>query len=130
MKVKVLIAEDSKLFHKMIDASLSDELYEKRFVADGEQALETADQWKPDVLVLDMMMPVMSGYAALKKLREGEKASGASRKLPVVMLTGVSDKQSILDCGKLGIQGYLVKPFKPEDIADRIEAALHHAEGR
>lgn len=127
--VKVLVAEDSKVFRRMIDASLNEALYEKRFVPDGEKALEEIARWRPDVLLLDMMMPVMSGYAVLKKIREDEKSAGVKRILPVVMLTGVSDKQSILDCGKLGIHGYVVKPFKPEDIADRIEAALSHIPG-
>ncbi len=121
MKLKVLIAEDSRTFHKFIGASLSDDLYEKRFVTDGEEALREYREWKPDVVLLDIMMPAVSGFSVLKEIRKEEHYS--QNKTAVIMLTGMSDADSIKDCAKLGIQGYIVKPFKAPEIAQRVEEA-------
>ncbi len=124
MKLKVLIADDSKVSQIMIDEALSGDLYSKRAAVNGQEALDLYYKWQPDIILLDIMMPLVSGYAALKEIRRHEKSGNAKKKTAVIMLTALSDKESIVDCLKLGIQGYMVKPFRKEELCGRIEESL------
>lgn len=109
-KLKLLIAEDSKLMQYFYETELSAELYEQKIVSDGEQALEEYKRWRPDIIVLDMYMPVMNGYQALKTIRE----SYLDKATTIIMATSASEKSDIIACANLGIQGYMIKPFEPE----------------
>lgn len=124
-KIKVLVVDDSKVVQVMIKDYLSPELYSVREAYNGNDGLELFGMWGPDLIFLDIMMPGLSGYTVLKEIRKKEKADPQMKKTPVIMVTGLSDKSDIVDCLKLGIQGYMVKPFKPEDIAQRMEKALN-----
>ncbi len=123
MKLKVLVADDSKVAQIMIGEGLSDDLYSKRTAVNGQEALDIYYKWQPDIVLLDIMMPLVSGYLVLKEIREYEKKEGTPKKTGVVMLTALSDKESITDCLRIGVQGYVVKPFKPGEIAQRVEEA-------
>jgi CheY-like chemotaxis protein len=123
MKLKVLIVDDSKVAVKVINEALNGAVYDKRVAVNGQEALELYRAWKPDVMFLDIMMPIVSGFAVLKEIRDGEKDNLNAKKTGVVMITALADKASITDCLKLGIQGYLVKPFPPEEVAARAEEA-------
>ena len=129
MKLKVLIADDSKVSQIMIDEALSDELYSKRPAVNGQEALDLYFKWRPDVILLDIMMPLVSGYAALKAIRQHEKTEKTQKKTVVIMLTALSDKESIVDCMKVGIQGYMVKPFNKEELCSRIDEGLKKTAG-
>lgn len=124
-KLKVLIAEDLKVYRMVYDRGLSDELFEKRFVTDGAEAVAAFTEWKPDIVVLDIIMPNMTGFQALKQIREFEPfrkagADGGGRTTVVIMATGLGTKEDILDCLKVGIHGYLVKPVDKDTICERI----------
>jgi len=125
-KLKVLVAEDNKSVQALYNLGLSDELYRKEFAANGEDALKLYDSWHPDVVIMDIMMPVLSGYNALKAIREKEKETGEH--VTVIMATAMTDKNDIMDCAKLGIEGYIVKPFKHRELAGKIES--YHANKR
>ncbi|MBI5178334.1 MAG: response regulator [Nitrospinae bacterium] len=129
MKLKVLIVDDSKVAVKVIHEALNGEIYEKRTAVNGEEALESYRNWKPDIIFLDIMMPIVSGFAVLKEIRDTEKNDLNAKKTAVVMITALADKASITDCLKLGIQGYLVKPFPPEEVATRAEEAFRKISG-
>ncbi len=129
MKLKVLIADDSKVSQIMIDEALSSELYSKRPAVNGQEALDLYYKWGPDVILLDIMMPLVSGYTALKEIRLHEKNEKKPKKTVVIMLTALSDKESIVDCMKLGIQGYMVKPFHKEELCSRIDEGLKKTAG-
>lgn len=111
-KLKLLIAEDSKPMQLFYRKELSDELFEKKIVPDGEQALEEYKAWRPDIVLLDMNMPVMNGYQTLKTIREGCRDKSTT----IIMVTSANEKDAVIACAKLGIQGYIVKPFKTEAI--------------
>lgn len=119
MKIKILIVDDSKVALTMYKEGLSDELYEKKFAHNGNEALLFYKSWDPDLIVLDIVMPEMTGYTVLKKIREMEKESG--RRTAIVMATALGDKSDIVDCIKIGIQGYIVKPFKQDELAHKLE---------
>lgn len=115
-KLKILIAEDDKVTQKLYEQSFPDKLFEVQIVSNGNAALETYQQWQPDIVVLDVFMPVVNGYKVLSEIRQecGDKSTS------VIMVTSASDKKDILACAKLGIQGYIVKPFITQKLAATI----------
>lgn len=123
--LKILIAEDAKVYRQVFDISLPGELFEKKFAADGEEAIAMFSDWKPDIVVLDIVMPKMSGYEALKRIREMEPfkktaAEGNGKVTVVIMATGLGTKEDIMDCLKIGIHGYLVKPMEKHTVQEKI----------
>ncbi len=119
-KMKILLVDDSKLVLDLYNLGLSDDLYEKKTATNGREALELYESWRPEMIVLDIVMPEVTGFTALKQIREMEKANG--RTTAIVMATALSDKSDIVDCARIGIQGYIIKPFKHTEIAARLEA--------
>ncbi len=107
-KLKVLIAEDSKLVQFFYEKELSKTMFEIQIAPDGEKALEAYESWKPDIVLLDLNMPIMNGYQVLKAIREDK----CDKTTTVIMVTSTSDKNEVVACAKLGIKGYIVKPFK------------------
>jgi len=112
----LLIVEDDKSVQALYDAGLSNEEFEKRFAGNGEDALNAYYAWKPDIILLDIMLPERSGYTVLKEIR----ISAHDKSTTIIMATSMSRKNDVLDCMKLGIQGYIVKPFKFKEIAGKV----------
>lgn len=71
---------------------------------------------KPDLIILDVSMPVMDGVTMLGKLKENPEL----KKIPVIMLTAESSHANVLEIAKIGVRDYLVKPFKKEEIIERV----------
>ena len=116
-KLKILIAEDEEVARQMLQIAFRDEeKYEIRLAADGEEALVAYKAWQPDILLLDIMMPHMNGFTALKAIRQTLKDTATT----VIMVSSVSDKQDIVACVKLGIQGYVLKPFEVKKLAETV----------
>ncbi len=115
-KLKTLIVEDSKPIQVIYAAGLSDSVFEKRFEKDGDQALEIYTTWQPDIIVLDIMIPGMSGYSLLKEIREARKDATTT----VVVASSISERDTVVDILKLGVQGYFVKPFTHKEIGHKI----------
>jgi DNA-binding response OmpR family regulator len=116
-KLKILIAEDEEVTRQLVQIAFKDgEQFEVRVVSDGEQALVAFKAWQPDIVLLDIMMPHMNGFTALKAIRQtlNDKAT------TVVMVSSVADKQDIVACVKLGIQGYVLKPFEVKNLAETV----------
>ena len=120
--MRVLIVEDDKILARTIEQCLSDK-YDIDKAYDGEEGVMYAEQAIYDVIILDVMMPIMNGYEVLQTLRKNKIFT------PVLMLTAkgtVSDKVQGL---KSGADDYLVKPFNREELLARIEAILRRATG-
>ena len=115
-KLKILIAEDELSLQKLYDKGLIRETFEKKFASTGVEALEIYEKWNPDIIILDIYMPLMTGYSVLKKIREEHGDTGTA----IIMCTAVHQGDHIKDCMKLGIQGYIVKPFKFKTIGTEI----------
>jgi two-component system response regulator ResD len=124
-EIKILLVDDDKSIHDLYDKGLENTIFTKRFAGNGKDALEIYHAWHPDVIVLDIMMPVMAGYAVLQEIRQkrGDKAT------MVIMATSSTDSQDIRDCITLGIQGYIIKPFKHNEISDTIFRYIQQDEG-
>ena len=115
-KLKILIAEDDDVTQKLYSIGFRDTNFELRFASNGEDALATYEAWQPDIIILDIIMPNMNGYRTLEIIRTTIKDITT----PVIMSSAVTDKKEILACAKLGIQGYIIKPFKAKEIAKTI----------
>jgi two-component system, OmpR family, response regulator ResD len=111
-KLKILLAEDDRKIRKLHDHYLKEEVFEKRFALDGEEALAIYSEWDPDIIVLDIMMPAVTGYTVLKTIREEQNDMSRC----IVMSTSLSSKSDILDCIRIGISGYLLKPLKWKEL--------------
>lgn len=119
-KLKILVAEDDKVTQKLYEQGLPDQLFERRIVSNGSEALTTYKEWQPDIVILDFLMPEVSGFRVLSEIREANEDKSTT----VIMVSSVSEKKEILACAKLGIQGYIVKPFITQNLATTIVG--HH----
>ena len=108
----ILIVDDTLIMRESLRRILLAMGYEHVIQTDNGRAamklIETSGQ-KIDLVFLDIVMPIMDGKATLKKIRETNKT------LPAIMLTSVADKDSIMECSKLGITGYVLKPINATD---------------
>ena len=120
MGKKIVLAEDDAHIARLIIFKLEREGYELLWAQDGEEALETIKKNKPDLILLDIMMPVMDGYEVLKKLKEDENL----KSIPVIMLTAKGQEQDVIKGFEYGVEDYIIKPFRPAELAARIKKAL------
>ena len=89
-------------------------------VNSGLRALRFLEKEKPDLILLDIRMTPKDGFETLREIRAMEDRAD----IPVIMLTGLEDKRSVMEGIKLGICDYILKPFTPEDLRERIQRAL------
>jgi CheY-like chemotaxis protein len=115
-KIKVLIVEDHKVTQKLFDNALQNDIFEKKVAENGLEALDHYREWKPDVILLDILLPVVSGYTILKEIRKKEKDASTA----IVITSSLISKEDIMDCVKLGIQGYLIKPINFKELSHKV----------
>lgn len=112
-KLKILIAEDDKDLLALYQKALPDHIFEKRLANDGKAAMDIYEQWRPDIVVLDILMPKKKGDTVLIEIREVVK----DRNTTVIISTSIDDIDEVKKCERYGIQGYIVKPFNYKRIA-------------
>ena len=120
MKPKILTVDDDNTCRLVVKTALCPFECEVLEAANGMQGLELAIRDRPDLILLDCEMPVMNGEEMLTSL----KADSALRSIPIIMLTAESARTNVLSIIKLGVQGYLVKPFKTEALLERVGQLL------
>ena len=106
-KIKVLIVEDDISIAELYDKYLPEEIFEKVMIASGEAALKIYRKFTPDLIVLDIILPGMSGQKVLEEIRE----KCGDNKTAIVMATSISKESYVQECLKHHIQGYILKPF-------------------
>lgn len=119
---RILVAEDDTSLRRLLEILLGTQGYEVRSVGDGADALEAIDEWTPDAMVCDVMMPRLSGLSVCRELRAREEFAS----LPIVLLTARcfdEDIQAVLDLG--GIT-FMNKPFNPTQLQEALQAMLPH----
>ena len=114
-KKRILAVDDTAIVLTRISNTLRDD-YEVITVNSGIRALKYLDQEKPDLILLDIQMAQKDGIQTLKEIRSMKDRED----IPVIMLTGVEDKDFVLASAKLGIRDYILKPFSSEDLLERI----------
>ena len=116
---KILVADDEADIRRLVRQTLIGH-YDVVEACDGEAAIDLALQARPDLILLDVMMPRVNGYEALRRLR----ASYATRSIPIIMLTAKNEKQDVLTGFEGGANDYLTKPYERGELLLRIENQL------
>jgi DNA-binding response OmpR family regulator len=124
-KQRILAVDDESDLLLIIKTALFSEGFEVATALNGFDALAMAQENPPDLIILDMMMPEMDGFEVLKRLRESPK----TEVVPVIMLTGVSERGKIRQALDSGIDYYIVKPFEFHDLISKVKVALGSSAG-
>ena len=120
--MNILIADDEPHIRELVRLYLSREGYELEFASDGREALDKALTLKPDLVVLDLMMPKLDGFEVTKGIRQHSD-------VPILMLT-VRREDPVKVAGlELGADDYLTKPFNPKELVARVKAILRRTDG-
>ena len=117
MPKKVLIVEDENNIAELLHLYLEKEGFETQVARDGGKAVELFRSFKPDLVLLDIMLPVLDGWSVLKKIR-------AEDKTPIIMLTAKGEVQDKVTGLEQGADDYVVKPFEMKEVLARIHAVL------
>jgi DNA-binding response OmpR family regulator len=117
---KILVAEDEKQIADMIAFKLTNGGHQVIRAEDGEQAVTLAARELPDLILLDAMMPGLSGFEVLRRL----KGDPALRAVPVIMVTAKGHERDVLSGLRGGAVDYVVKPFSLKELAARVDLAL------
>ncbi len=112
----ILIVDDDKDMLKMLRMFLADD-YQVTIVDSGKLALEYIVKHTPDLILLDYMMPLFDGPHVLEIIRKREE----SKKVPVLFLTSVTERDKIMQCLQFKPQGYLIKPISREELLQRVK---------
>jgi two-component system phosphate regulon response regulator PhoB len=120
MSAKVLVVEDEDALATLLDYNLSKEGYTVFLAPDGEEALLRVDEEAPDLVVLDWMLPKVSGIEVCRRLRAGAK----TRNLPIIMLTARGEETDRIRGLDTGADDYVVKPFSMSELTARVRAVL------
>ena len=125
-KAKILVVEDEEILLTALKEELETAGYEVFGAVDGQDGLDKVKSFKPDLILLDLVMPKMDGMQMLRKLKENND----SRDIPVVILTNLSDYERISEVLSLGAMDYLVKAnYKLEDLLEKVKAVLARKAG-
>ena len=121
MAISVLIIEDDKHIAELLQLYLSKEGYDVTVRNDGGQGLEAFHALNPDLVLLDLMMPVMDGWAVCKAIR-------AESQTPIIMLTAKAETEDKITGLRSGADDYITKPFEMREVLARIEAVLRRSD--
>ena len=121
MARNILVVEDDRNISDLIQMYLVKEGFEVRIAADGGKAIAEFQKSAPDLILLDIMLPVMDGWAVCAKIRE-------TSKVPIIMLTAKSEVFDRIQGLEMGADDYLVKPFEMKELLARINAVLRRTE--
>ncbi|MEO6143367.1 MAG: response regulator transcription factor [Dermatophilaceae bacterium] len=122
MVARVLVVEDDSTVSSVLSAYLGKAGYDPRIAADGASALQEWTQWRPDVVILDVMLPGMTGLEVLQRRRAED--DGAA----VIILSARGDEEDRLLGLEVGADDYMVKPFSPREAVLRVQALLRRSE--
>lgn len=120
---KILVVDDDKNICELLNIYLKNEGYEVVFAYDGSDAVNKAKEEKPDLIVLDVMMPIINGWEACKLIRQFTN-------VPIIMLTALDTLENKVQGLNIGADDYIVKPFEPVEVLARINAHLRREENK
>ncbi len=120
MKPRILIVDDDETNRVLLTAKLERVGYEVEQAVNGLQALEKTSAFHPDLILMDIMMPVMDGYEVLRRLKSGE----STRYIPVVLITGKSEVEDKVMGFEVGAEDYISKPYSLQEVAARVKSLL------
>ncbi|WAC20874.1 response regulator transcription factor [Luteolibacter sp. SL250] len=118
--MKILLADDDSIMHRILAHQLGREGISVESAYNGREALEMAERSRPDLLILDGMMPELDGFAVLREW----KARESLRNIPVVMLTARNREGDVVGALGEGAVDYLTKPFSPAELIARVKRLM------
>ncbi|GAA4403660.1 two-component system response regulator MtrA [Tsukamurella soli] len=121
MKSRILVIDDDPALAEMLTIVLRNEGFDSAVVGDGTAALSAAREFRPDLVLLDLMLPGMNGIDVCRVLR-------ADSSVPIIMLTAKSDTVDVVLGLESGADDYVIKPFKPKELVARVRARLRRTE--
>lgn len=120
-KTKILLVEDDAFLAGMYVTKLNLEDFEVRLASDGEKGLKLAQEETPDIVLLDIVLPKMSGFDVLKDLKADKK----TKNVPVILLTNLGQRDDVKKGLDLGAVDYLIKAhFMPSEVVDKIKGLV------
>jgi DNA-binding response OmpR family regulator len=120
MPPKILVVDDNEMNRDMLARRLQRQQYDVDLATNGEEALQKVREQAYSLVLLDIMMPGMSGYEVLEKLKQDDQ----TKHIPVIMISAVDDLDSVVRCIEMGAEDYLFKPFNPVLLKARVGASL------
>ena len=120
---KILVVDDDKNICELLNLYLKKEGYEVVFAYDGSEAVSKAKNENPNLILLDVMMPVINGWEACKLIRQFSN-------VPIIMLTALDTTENKVQGLNIGADDYIVKPFEPLEVIARINAHLRREENK
>jgi two-component system alkaline phosphatase synthesis response regulator PhoP len=124
-KERILVVDDEEDILELVRYNLSKEGYQVRCVGSGEEALQVARDDRPDLIVLDLMLPGIDGLDVCKALKSDSRTSG----IPVIMVTAKGEDADVVTGLELGAEDYVTKPFSPRILSARIKSAIRRRRG-
>ncbi len=122
---RILYVDDEADIREVATMSLElDPEIEVRACGSGQEALDAVEHWKPDLVLLDVMMPVMDGPETLARLRRADLRSVAGGAVPIVFITARSQDSEVERLKSLGAAGVIAKPFDPMQLAEQVRSFL------
>ncbi|MFQ6013940.1 MAG: response regulator transcription factor [Anaerolineae bacterium] len=118
-KVKILIVEDDPTACNLVGAAMNEEGYDVVFAFDGQEALQKIYEVHPDLIILDIMLPRVSGWDICQHFRRMSKA-------PIIMLTAKALESDMVKGLRMGADDYIIKPFSAKELKARVAAQLRH----
>jgi len=126
VKEKILIVDDERDILKMLDYNLKKEGFRVISASDGEDAIDSALKERPDLIVLDLMLPGLDGLEVCKTLKKENKTAN----IPIIMLTAKAQETDKIVGLELGADDYITKPFSPRELVARVKAVLRRAKDK
>lgn len=117
---RVLIIEDDLDAANVLEAYLKRDQFHTSIASDGKRGLDLASSWKPDIILLDVMLPLMNGTDVLLALRRRSDT-------PVIMITAIGDGSDKISALRFGADDYIVKPYNPAEVVARVHAVLRRS---
>ena len=117
---RILVVEDEPMVAEVVERYLRRDGYVVNVVADGARALKEIEEFRPSLIVLDLMLPKMDGIEVCRRVR-------LSQETPVIILTARGDEQDRLEGLEIGADDYMTKPFSPRELVARVKTVLRRA---
>jgi len=125
----ILVVDDERNIVQLVRLYLSKEGFRVESASSGPEALAKVQPVRPDLVLLDLMLPEMDGWEVCRRLRkQGDPSAGSGQALPIIMLTARDDDVDKIVGLELGADDYLTKPFNPRELVARVKAVLRRSE--
>jgi DNA-binding response OmpR family regulator len=127
-EVTVLVVDDDPVIMRLLEVNFEMEGYTVLTATDGQQALDQIAANAPDLVVCDIMMPVVNGLEVVERLRQS--GDEALQRLPVILLSAKAQASEVQKGLDVGADDYITKPFDPLELIERVQALLHTSQSQ